>query len=147
MIFQGVQVVLKRLFEDMIAAIANPDPAVGIANLQAKDALFLDPIEGAYLHAEALYTAIRNKNVAAIRHLLNLSVRSDIAFFRFCGNTPLGLAIEENYRDIIPAIMQKTDRNFAFHMAVTLGQEKVKRLLLKSGAVKERLLKLLIPNR
>ena len=135
--------VLKQLFEEMMAAIGDPNPEVALDSLKAKDALFLDPIEGAYLHAEALYAAIRRHNLAAVRHLLNLSVRSDIAFFKFCGNTPLGLVIEENYRDLVTLILHKTDRNFAFHMAVKLGQEKVKRLLLKNGAVKTRLIKLL----
>ena len=137
--------VLKQLFEEMMAAISDPNPQVGVASLQAKDALFLDPIEGAYLHAEALYAAIQKHNLAAVKHLLNLTVRSDIAFFKFCGNTPLGLVIEENHRDLVSTMLQKTDRNFAFHMAVKLGQEKVKRLLLKSGTVKARLIKLLAP--
>ena len=137
--------VLKQLFEEMMAAIGDPNPQVALDSLRAKDALFLDPIEGAYLHAEALYAAIQKHNLAAVRYLLNLAVRSDIAFFKFCGNTPLGLVVEENYRDLVTLILQKTDRNFAFHMSVKLGQEKVKRLLLKSGTVKEKLVKLLTP--
>lgn len=131
------------LFQAALAAIANPDSVDALQKLQEQGSLFLDSVQGIGFHAEALYAAIKKANTQAVEYLLSLPVHSDIAFFKFCGNTPIGLAIEENHLELVTALLQKSDKNFALLMAVKLGQIKVKELLIRQGCFKAKLLKLL----
>jgi hypothetical protein len=119
------------------------DTASALALLQDHQADFLDPIQGVYLHAQVLYYAIKNTNSEIIRYLLNLPVLSDIVFFKFCGHTPISLAVEEDRNELIPLLLTKTDKNFALHMAVKLNLFKTKNLLLKKCVFKQKLLRFL----
>ena len=134
---------VNLLFQDVLATIANPDAADMLQRLQLQGGLFLDSIQGITLHAEALYAAIKKANTQAVEYLLSLPVHSDVAFFKFCGNTPIGLAVEENHPELLKTLLQKSDKNFALLMAAKLGQMKVKELLLRQGNFKAKLLKLL----
>jgi hypothetical protein len=121
---------------------ANNTPAV-LQLLQEGQVAFNHPIEGAALHAEMLYSCIKNANQEVLKSLLNLKVLSDIVFFKFCGHTPISLALENGNIDLLPLLLTKTDKNFALHMAVKLKQEKTLKYLLTTCIFKERLLKFL----
>lgn len=131
------------VFQDILATIAHASPADTLQKLQVQGALFLDSLDGITLHAEALYAAIKKTNYKAVEYLLSLPVHSDIAFFKFCGNTPIGLAVEENRSELLDTLLKKSDKNFALLMAVKLGQAKVKELLMRDGNFKGKFLKLL----
>ncbi len=133
----------ELLTREMIAAIHQSDPLQALALLKEHEGIFYEPVAGIIFHAEALYAAIKNANVTIVRYLLSLPIHSDIAFFQFCGNTPVGLAVEENRPDLMPYLLQKTDKSFALHMAVKLDQLKAKALLMKCGTYSHKLLALL----
>jgi len=134
---------LDLLYQGLLTSISSSDTATALALLQEHRAEFLDPIEGICLHARALYYAIKSANREVIQYLLNLPVLSDIVFFKFCGHTPISLAVEEGREDLVPLLLAKTDKNFALHMAVKLKLFKTKRLLLKKCFFKEKLLRFL----
>lgn len=121
---------------------ANNTPAA-LELLQEGQMAFNNPIQGAALHAEMLYSCIKNANLEVLKSLLNLRVLSDIYFLKFCGHTPISLALEEGKVDLLPLLLAKTDKNFALHMAVKLKQEKTLKYLLATCIFKERLLKFL----
>lgn len=131
------------LSQGVLASLQAADTQNGLQLLRESQLLFLEPIEGSKLHAESLYYAIKTNKQDIARFLLNLPVASDVAFFKFCGQTPLSLAIEENHIDLLPILLTKTDKNFALHMAVKLNLAKTKTLLLTRCAFKARLLQFL----
>ncbi len=134
---------VELLYQSILASILSADTAVALSLLQDHRAAFLDPIEGVCLHAQVLYCAIKNTNREVIQYLLNLSTLSDIVFFKFCGHTPISLAVEEGRYELIPILLAKTDKNFALHMAVKLRLFKTKNLLLKTCFFKKKLLQFL----
>jgi hypothetical protein len=105
--------------------------------------LFNGSIEGQSFYAEILYYAIKSGEVEVIQYLLNLKIFSDITFFKYCGHTPISLVIQEGKQHLVPLILAKTDKNFALHIAVMLGQERTKNLLLSNCAYTERFLAML----
>lgn len=121
----------------------NSDITQTLALLKEGQYIFSDPLCGMALHAEVVYSAIKQGKKEILKHLLNLPIISDINFFKFCGHTPLSLAIEEGKQDLIPLLLAKTDKNFALHMAVKLKQEKIKKLLLSNSVFKPKFLKFL----
>lgn len=131
------------MISEILASIVTADTPTALTLLQAYKAKFLEPIEGALMHAEMLYCAIKYTNQEVVKFLLELPVISDIAFFKFCGHTPVSYAVEENHPVLIPLLLAKTDKSFALHMAVKLNLFKTKALLLKKCVFKEKLLRFL----
>lgn len=80
--------------------------------------------------AKALYTAIKNDNVDILRSLLEHDGISDFHFFHYCGETPISMALSENKQDLLPVLLNKTNKHFALHIAVKLKKEQVIRYLL-----------------
>lgn len=131
---------LEVISQEILNSIVAADTPVALALLQTHKAMFLEPIEGALMHAELLYSAIKHNNLEVVRSLLTLPVISDITFFKFCGHTPLSYAIEENHPALWSLLLAKTDKNFALHMAVKLKLAKTKAFLLNKCVFKEKLL-------
>lgn len=134
---------IDLLAQSILASILTADNTATLVLLQDHQTMFVDPIEGVALHAKILYYAIKNANQDIIRYLLNLPVLSDIPFFRFCGHTPISLAVEEGHAELLPLLLAKTDKNFALHMAVKLNLPKTKSFLLSKCVFKEKLLQFL----
>ncbi len=134
---------LELMPREIIASITAADTPAALSLLHAYKTTFLDPIEGALLHAEILYCAIKCTNQEVVKFLMELPVISDIAFFKFCGHTPLSYAIEENHPSLLPLLLLKTDKNFALHMAVKLNLLKTRAFLLSKCVFKEKLLRFL----
>lgn len=128
------------LCQGIEAAILAADTAKALELVQNHQSIFLDPIGGAFLHAQIAYCAIKNANREILQSLLKLPVLSDIQFFKYCGHTPLSLAIEEGREDLLPLLLAKTDKNFALHMAVKLKSSKTIQVLMKKCVFAERLL-------
>ncbi len=128
------------LCQEILQAILTADTHMSLDLLRKGKSIFLDPVKGITFHAEALYCAIKKNNEAVIQFLSDLPVRSDIAFFKFCGNTPLGMAIEDDHLDLLPLLLKKTDKNFALHMAVKFNQSKSKQVLLQKYSFKKKFL-------
>ena len=134
---------IDLLYQSIVTSLIASDTSSALTLLQDNQNLFLDPIEGASLHAQALYSAIKSTNVAVLKALLKVPVLSDIAFYKFCGHSPLSFAIEEGKTELVPILLSTTDKNFALHLAVKLNLEKTKDFLLKSCIFSQRLLKFL----
>ncbi len=134
---------IELLRQGLLSGLQAADTPTALALLQEHRALFLDPIEGAILHAKTVYYAIKQGNKAVLQFLLNLPVVSDVSFFQFCGQTPLSMAIENNQYELISPLLSKTDKDFALHMAVTLHMEKTKSFLLNKCHFRARLLNFL----
>lgn len=134
-----------ELFQQgMLSSIlATNNTAAALELLQNGQYAFNDPIEGVTLHAQFLYSAIKHANKEVLQFLLALPVISDINFFKYCGYTPIGLAVEEGKKDLVPLLLTKTDKNFALHMAVKLHHENTKKVLLASCVFKEKFLQFL----
>lgn len=129
--------------QGVLTSLLVSDPATALSLLHDYQADFLDPVEGVCLHAQVLYCAMKNANKEVMQYLLNLPILSDIAFFKFCGQTPISLAIEEGHEEWMPLLLAKTDKNFALHMAVQLKSNKTVQLLLGKCFFKQKLLKFL----
>lgn len=134
---------LEMISQDILNSISAADTPVALTLLQRHKAVFLEPIEGALMHAEFLYSAIKHNNLEVVKFLLGLPTLSDITFFKFCGHTPLSYAIEENHPSLWSLLLAKTDKNFALHMAVKLNLVKTKAFLLNKCVFKEKLLRFL----
>ncbi len=133
----------ELIYQGVLTSILASDTNTALHLLQDHQANFFDPVDGVILHAEVLYCAMKNANKEIISYLLNLPILSDIAFFKFCGQTPISLAVEEDRSDLIPLLLSKTDKNFALHMAVQLNLPKTIQLLLSQCVFKQKLLKFL----
>jgi len=131
------------LYQGIVTCLAAADTNSALALLNDHQNAFLDPVQGVSLHAQLIYTTIKNANKEVLQALLKLPVLSDISFYKFCGQTPLSLAVEENHKDLIPLLLLGTDKNFALHMAIRFNQIKTKSLLLKKCVFNEKLLKFL----
>jgi hypothetical protein len=125
---------------EILSAIVAADTPAALALLQSYKATFLEPIEGALIHAEMLYCAIKHTNQEVVRFLLEIPIISDISFFKFCGQTPISYAIEGNHDALLPMLLAKTDKNFALHVAVKFNFLKTKTFLLTKCVFKEKLL-------
>jgi len=134
---------IDLLLQGVAACITSADTTGALALLQEHQLTFSDPIEGVSFHAQALYYAIKNANTEVLGYLLSIPVLSDISFFKFCGHTPLSLAVEEGKTELVPLLLAKTNKDFALHMAVKLDLVKTKDFLLKKCVFKEKLLKFL----
>lgn len=136
---------IKLFTQAVIAALMTADTNTALTLLQGNQAALLDPLAGSSLQAEFLYYAIKKANKDVIQFLLHLTRDSglDVPFFNFCGNTPIGLALEENLQEVVPSLLANTDKNFALMMAVKLHRSAVINLLLKSFAFKDKFLTLL----
>lgn len=139
---------IKMFTQGVIAALMVADTNAALTLLQDHRSALLDPLSGATLQAEFLYYAIKKANMDVIKFLLNFGQGTgiDIPFFNFCGNTPIGLALEEGgegFKEVVPNILSCTDKNFALMMAVKLNHSSVVNLLLKTFAFKDRFLRLL----
>lgn len=138
---------IEVLSQGIISAIVSADTVTAIALLKEHQSWFTDPIQGIWLHSQALYYAIKHSNkhsnIEVLKALLSLPVTSDVPFFKFCGYTPISLAIEEGHNEILPLLLIKTDKNFALHMAVKLNLTKTKDYLLSKCVFKDKLLKFL----
>lgn len=136
----------EQLSEKILASIQAAEIPTILALLEENHSVFLNPIDGVILHAKALYYAIKSSKQEVIRFLLNLPVSSDVAFFKYCGHTPLSLAIEEGSYELLPLLLAKTDKNFALHMAVKLNLARTKNFLLSRCNFKKKLLQFLGVN-
>lgn len=140
---------IKLFTQGVIAAVLAADTNTALALLQDHQNMLLDPLAGASIQAEFLYYAIKKTNADVIKVLLNISEGAglDIPFFNFCGNTPIGLALEENYQEVIPTLLSNTDKNFALMTAVKLNHKHSISLLLKTFAFKLKFLQFLGLNK
>lgn len=134
---------LDLLYQGVLTSLLSSDTASALALLQDHRAAFLDPIEGVCLHAQVLYCAIKSANREVIKYLLDLPILSDIVFFKFCGHTPISLAVEGGQEELVALLLPKTDKNFALHMAVKLNLLKTKSLLLRKCVFSAKLLRFL----
>ena len=135
-------IMINILLNEIVDSILSHN-AESLSILRKNSSLFLDPVDGVNLHAEVLYCAIKNAEPKIVQYLCDLPVHSSISFFKFCGQTPLSLAVEEGRQDLIPILLKCTDKNFALHMAVNLHQDKVKALLLNQNSANQKLLRYL----
>lgn len=131
---------MDALSQEILNSILAADTEVSLALLEEGRSLFLDPVKGISFHAEALYCAIKKANHKVVQSLFELPTRSDIAFFKLCGNTPIGVAVEENRNELLPLLLTKTDKSFALHMAVKLNFKKTKKILLNKCSFKKKFL-------
>lgn len=131
---------IKVVCQSVIAALMVADTNTALGLLNESQGLFLDPLEGASLHAEILYCALKQSNKEVIRFLLNIPVTSDLSFYHLCGETPVSLALNQGLDDMLPFILEKTDKNFALCTAVQLKNSRLKDLLLKTTQFKDKLL-------
>lgn len=136
---------IELLHQGILSSIlaTNGDITETLALLRDGKFIFNDPIEGMAFHAEFVYLSIKQGKEEVLKFLLSLPVLSDIDFFKFCGHTPISLAMEEGKQDFIPLLLAKTDKSFALHMAVKLKQEKIIKLLLSRCTFKTKLLQFL----
>ncbi len=136
---------IKMFTQGVIAALMVADTNAALTLLQDHQFVLLDPLSGATLQAEFLYYAIKKTNADVIKFLLNFGRGAgvDIPFFNFCGNTPIGLALEEDFKEVVPSLLSITDKNFALMMAVKLNHSSVVDLLLKTFAFKDKFLQFL----
>lgn len=134
---------LELLYQGILTSILTSDTATTVALLEEHKSVFLDPIEGVNLHAQVLYCAMKHTNLEVIRYLLNLLIPSDVAFFKFCGHTPISMAVEEGRNELLPFLIARTDKNFALHMAVKLNLKKTINFLLGKCVFKQKLLSFL----
>lgn len=134
---------IKICCDEIKRALLSSDTNSALKLLDDSQTMFLDPLEGPSIHAEILYYAIKKTNRDVIKFLLNLRVHCDLAFFNYCGQSPIALASEEGLNDLIPFILEKTDNEFALYTAVQLKNSVVQNLLLKSCRFKEKFLKFL----
>ena len=114
---------IELVAREIVNAILSADTARALSLIHDSQVAFSDP-GGVYLHAEALYGAIKKANIAVISALFAMPVHSDVAFFKFCGTTPLSAAIEGGHEALLPLLLRKTDQSFALHMAVKLKLQK-----------------------
>lgn len=136
--------ILKLFCQGVLGALMAADTPTALSLLSDQQGIFLDPLEGATLHAEFLYCAIKQANIDVTRYLLNLCIPSDVSFYHHCGTTPLGLALEQGgLEEVIPLMLEKTDKNFALYTAVQLHNNRLKDLLLKTCSFKDKFLKYL----
>lgn len=131
---------IQDIYQGIVSALMHSDTQTVMSLLQDAKEAFKDPLEGPGLHAEVLYYAIKKANHDAINFLLNLCVPSDISFFNYCGQSPLGLALEEGLNEEVPLLIAKTDTSFALCMAVKLKNSKIVQLLRRHCVFKDRLL-------
>lgn len=130
---------IELLAREIVTAILSADTARALSLINECQGAFSDP-GGVYLHAEALYGAIKKANMAVIQALFSVPVHSDVAFFKFCGTTPLSAAIEGGHEILLPLLLSKTDQSFALHMAVKLKLQKSLAFLRKNGCFKQKFL-------
>lgn len=88
----------------------------------------------------ALYRSIKLDNFDMLRVLLSQGEASDIHFFQYCGDTPIGLAVSEGKEHLLPLLLAKTDKCFALHAAVQLKQVAVLKYLREHCHYRERFL-------
>lgn len=124
-------------------ALLAADTQAALKLLEDSHCMFLDPLEGPSILAEILYVAIKKSNREVIQFLLNLPAHCDIAFYNYCGQTPVACAFDEGLKDLLPLILEKTDKDFALFTAVQLKNNVLQNLLLKSCRYKEKLLRYL----
>lgn len=89
---------------------------------------------------EVLYRAIKTDNLDTLKALLAQGELSDIHFFQYCGDTPLGLAVAEGKEQLVPLLFPSTDKCFALHAAVKLKQEGVVRYLREHCSYQDKFL-------
>ncbi len=130
---------IELVAREIVNAILSADTARALSLIQDSQVAFSDP-GGIYLHAEALYGAIKKANIAVISALFAMPVHSDVAFFKFCGTTPLSAAIEGGHEALLPLLLRKTDQSFALHMAVKLKLHKSRVFLRKNCFFKQKFL-------
>lgn len=136
---------IKMFTQGVITALIAADTQTALALLQDQQMALLDPLAGASLQAELLYFAIKKTNTEVIQFLLSFCKGNgvDIPFFNFCGNTPIGLALEEGFKEVVPSLLSSTDKNFALMTAVKLQNKNLIELLLKTFSFKTKFLKFL----
>lgn len=136
---------IKLFAQSVIAALLASDTPKAITLLQDNQTMLQDPLAGANLLAEFLYFSIKKANAKVIQVLLNSAqgIGIDVPFFNYCGNTAIGLALEEGYQEVLPSLLSRTDRQFALMMAVKLHHASTIEFLLKNFAFKEKFLKFL----
>jgi len=130
---------IELVAREIVNAILLADTARALSLIQDSQVAFSDPA-GVYLHAEALYGAIKKANMAVMSALFDIPVHSDVAFFKFCGTTPLSAAIEGGHEALLPLLLRKTDQSFALHMAVKLKLHKSLVFLRKNCFFKQKFL-------
>ena len=92
-----------------------------------------------YVFLEAIKTA----DTELLKEILNFNTISDIHFFQYCGETPIGLAFTEGKKEILPLLLKRTDKYFALHIAAKLKKEKLIHFLLENCLFKENFLRFL----
>lgn len=129
--------------QEILKSILHADPATTLSLLEEAKALFLEPVKGIPFHAKAMYYSIKQANKDVLNWLTQLPVQSDISFFKLCGNTPIGVAIEDGHQELLGILVTRTDKNFALHMAVKLKFSKTIQVLLAECSFKDRFLNFL----
>jgi hypothetical protein len=92
---------------------------------------------------EWLYRAIKGDRLDILQMILARGEVSDIQFYCYCGDTPLGLAVAEGREDLLPSLLPKADKCFALHTAVQLKQERVVKYLRSNYPYKQKFLSFL----
>lgn len=134
---------MKKLFtQSVIAALLASDTSAAISLLEDNRATLQDPFAGANLMAEFLYYSIKKANSKVIQFLLKCGdgMGLDVPLFNFCGNTAIGLALEEGHRELLSCLLPRTDKHFALMMAVKLHHKSTIDFLLKNCAFKDKFL-------
>lgn len=89
---------------------------------------------------EWLYRAIKSDRHDMLTMVLARNEVSDIQFYNYCGNTPIGLAISEGKENLLTTLWPKADKSFALHTAVQLKQENVIKYLQSNHLYKPKFL-------
>lgn len=92
---------------------------------------------------ETLYRSIKMDNLDALKTLVNQDEVSDIHFFNYCGDTPIGLAVSEGKSRLLPLLLAKSNKCFALHAAVRLKQASVVKYLREHYPYQPRFLQFL----
>jgi len=135
--------VSDSLRQEILKSILHADSSTTLSLLKEAKGLFLEPVKGTPFHAKAMYYSIKKANKEVLNWLTHLPVKSDISFFKLCGNTPIGVAIEDGHQELLGMLITRTDKNFALHMAVKLKFSKTIQVLLAECSFKDRFLNFL----
>lgn len=92
---------------------------------------------------EWLYRAIKTDRLDILKMVLDKNEISDIQFYCYCGDTPIGLALAEGKEDLLTTLLPRADKCFALHTAVQLKQEAVVKYLRSNHPYKQKFLSFL----
>ena len=131
---------IKALFDGLVAGLLQQDTEQVLQILEDNQGCLQEPLEGPSIHAKILYYALKQANQLVIHYLINLGIHSDLCFYHYCGDTPLGLAFALGLKELLPSLLLKTDKSFALLTAVKLKNKALTQYLLGHSRFSQRLL-------